>query len=160
MWEDKYKAYTEEQFRENTKLKIKLRVEKIGRAELRAENQSIRDALHPMEQSLIEHENYIVELREENAYQNVMYERALIEVEGDREAWKAQCLARQLYIRHTTNQIYKAVHKAHDMLKKAEALYQEVVPTRKNGQRLVNFLEEARNHYEQVKAFYGLIVTC
>ena len=84
-----------------------------------------------------------------------MNERAFIEVKGDREAWKMQCLARQLYIRHTTRQIYKAVRKAHDMLKKAEALYQEVIPTGKNGQRLVNFLEEARNHYEQVKAFYG-----
>ena len=60
-----------------------------SRAELQAENQSIRDALHAMEQSLVEHKNYIVELREENAYQNVMYERALIEVEGDKEAWKA-----------------------------------------------------------------------
>ena len=42
-----------------------------------------------MEQSLVEHENYIVELREEKAYQNVMYERALVKIEGDREAWKA-----------------------------------------------------------------------
>ena len=41
------------------------------------------------------------------------------------------------------------------MLEKAETLYQEVIPTGKNGQRLVNFLGEARNHYEQVKAFYG-----
>ena len=41
------------------------------------------------------------------------------------------------------------------MLEKAEALYQEVIPTGKNGQRLVNFLEEARNYYEQVKTFYG-----
>ena len=72
-----------------------------------------------MEQSLVEHENYIVELQKENAYQNVMYERALVEVEGDKEAWKTQCLARQLYIRHTTQQIYKAVRKAHDMLEKA-----------------------------------------
>ena len=104
--------------------------------------------------------NYIVELQSENAYQNVMYERVLVEVERDREAWKAQCLARQLYIQHTIKQIYKAIHKAHDMLEKVEAFYQEVVPTGKNEQRLVNFLEEARNHYEQVKAFYGLIVTC
>ena len=52
-------------------------------------------------------------------------------------------------------QIYKAIHKAHDMLEKEEALYREVIPTGKNGQRLVNFLEKARNHYEQVKAFYG-----
>ena len=77
-----------------------------------------------------------------------MHERAFAEIEGDREAWKAQCLARQLYIWHTTQQIYKAVRKAHDMLEKAEALYWEVVPIGKNGQRLVNFLEKARNHYE------------
>ena len=65
-----------------------MRAEKIGSAELRAENQSIRDALRAMEQSLVEHENYIVELREENAYQNVMYKRALVEVERDKKAWK------------------------------------------------------------------------
>ena len=40
------------------------------------------------------------------------------------------------------------------MFKKAKALYQEVVPTGKNGQRLVNFLKEAKDHYEQVKMFY------
>ena len=41
------------------------------------------------------------------------------------------------------------------MFEKVEALYREVVPTGKNGQRLVNFLEEPKDHYEQVKAFYG-----
>ena len=41
------------------------------------------------------------------------------------------------------------------MFEKAEALYREVVPIGKNGQRLVNFLEKAKDHYEQVKAFYG-----
>ena len=86
VWEDKYKMDMGKQSQEIVELKIKLRAENIGRAELRAENQSIRDALHVMEQSLVEHENYITELREENAYQNVMYERALIEVKGDREA--------------------------------------------------------------------------
>ena len=132
VWEDKYKTDMEKQSQEIAKLSTKLRAEKIGWAELRAENQLIWDALRAMEQSLVEHENYIVELREENAYQNVMYERALVEVERDREAWKAQCLARQLYIRHTTKQIYKTVHKAHDMLEKAKALYQKVIPTGKN----------------------------
>ena len=82
------------QSQEIVELKIKLRAEKIRRAELPAENQSIWDALHAMEQSLVEHESYIVELREENAYQNVMYERSLVEVERDKKAWKAQCLAR------------------------------------------------------------------
>ena len=40
------------------------------------------------------------------------------------------------------------------MFEKADALFQEVVPTRKNGQWLVNFLEEAKDHYVQVKMFY------
>ena len=43
------------QSQEIVKLKIKLKAKKIGRAELRAENQSIRDALHAIEQSLVEH---------------------------------------------------------------------------------------------------------
>ena len=69
-------------------------------------------------------------------------------VERDKEAWKAQCLARQLYIQHTIKQIQKAIHKAYDMLEKVEALYQKVIPIGKNEQRLVNFLEETKNHYE------------
>ena len=108
-----------------------------------------------MEQSLSEHKNYIPKLRKENIYQNVQYERVLGEVERDKEAWEAQCLARQLYIQHTIKQIYKAIHKAHDIFEKAEALYQEVNPIGKNIQRLVNFFKKVRNHYEQVKAFYG-----
>ena len=42
-----------------------------------------------MEQSLVKHKNYITELREENIYQNVQYERVLNEVERDKEAWEA-----------------------------------------------------------------------
>ena len=41
------------------------------------------------------------------------------------------------------------------MLEKAKALCQEVIPTEKNEQQLVNFLEKAKDHYEQVKTFYG-----
>ena len=68
VWEDKYKMDMGKQSQEIAELKIKLRAEKIGRAELQAENQSIRDVIHTMEQSLVEHENYIVEFQEENAY--------------------------------------------------------------------------------------------
>ena len=98
-----------------------------------------------MEQSLVKHKNYISELREKNIYQNVQHEKVFSEVERDKEAWEIQCLVRQLYIQHTIKQICKAIPKAHDMFEKAEALYQEVVPTRKNGQWLVNFLEEAKD---------------
>ena len=93
-WEDKYKTDMGKHSQENTELKIKLRAERISRAELQAKNQSILDALRAMKQSLVEHQNFIVELQRESAYQNVMHERALVEAEGDREAWKAQCLVR------------------------------------------------------------------
>ena len=42
-----------------------------------------------MEQSLVEHKNYIAELREKNIYQNMQHERVLDEVERDKEVWEA-----------------------------------------------------------------------
>ena len=87
--ESKYKMDTGKQSQEIKELKLKLKAEKIGRAELQAENQAIRNALCEMEQSLVEHKNYIIELREENIYQNVQQERVLGEVERDKEAWEA-----------------------------------------------------------------------
>ena len=41
------------------------------------------------------------------------------------------------------------------MWDKAEALRREFIPTGKNGQQLLNFIEEAKDHYKQVKDFYG-----
>ena len=61
-WEDKYKIDMGKHSQEIAVLKIKLRAEKIRRAELPVENQSILDALRAMEQSLIEYKNFIVEL--------------------------------------------------------------------------------------------------
>ena len=85
-WESKYKMDIGKQSQEITELKFKLRVEKIGRAELQAENQLVRNALHTMEQSLVKHKNYIIELWEENIYQSMQYKRAFGEVERDNEA--------------------------------------------------------------------------
>ena len=83
-WEDKYKTDMGKHSQENAELKIKLRAERISQAELQAENQSILDALCAMKRSLVEHENFIVELQRESGYQNVMHERAIAEAEGDR----------------------------------------------------------------------------
>ena len=41
------------------------------------------------------------------------------------------------------------------MVKKVESLLQTYVPIRPEGQRIVNFLEEVRDQYEQVKDFFG-----
>ena len=64
-------------------------------------------------------------------------------------------MARQLYIKHETKQLFKAVIKDHEMWDKTEALRREFIPTGRNGQQLLNFIEEAKDHYKQVKAFYG-----
>ena len=47
-------------------LKFKLRAEKIRWANIRAENQSIQNAQQAMEQSLVEHKGYIIELQEDS----------------------------------------------------------------------------------------------
>ena len=107
-----------------------------------------------MEQSLREHKDYIVELQEDSVRQTVEYDRALAEAWRNREDWRAQCLARQLYIKHTIEQIYKAIYKDHEMFDKAEALRQSFAPIGSNGQQLLNFIEEVKDHYEQLKAFY------
>ena len=107
-----------------------------------------------MEQSLVEYMGYIVELQEDSIRQIVQYGRTLADLWEDKEGWKAQCLAKQLYIKHTIKQIYKVIRKAHEILEKAEALYQSFFPIGKNEQQLLNFIEEVRNHCEQVKAFY------
>ena len=52
-WENKYKMDTGRQSQEITELKLKLKAEKIGRAELQAENQSIWNALHADRKSVV-----------------------------------------------------------------------------------------------------------
>ena len=84
-WENKYEADTKERSQEVAELKIKLRAEKIERTKLQAENQSVRDAIRALEQSLEEHKDYIVKLREDNVKQTVEYDRALVEAWRDRE---------------------------------------------------------------------------
>ena len=113
MWEDKYDTDTKEQSQEITELKFKLRAKKIEQAGLRAENQSIQNTIRAMEQSFEEHKDYIVELRKDSVWQTVEYDRALAKAWRDREDWRAQCLARQLYIKQTIEQIYKVICKTH-----------------------------------------------
>ena len=125
-----------------------MRAERIERAELRVENQAVWNAIRALEQSLEEHKDYIIKLQEDSVRQTVEFDRALAKAWRDREDWRAQCLARQLYIKQTIEQIYKAICKAHEMFDKEKALRQSFAPIGKNGQWLVNFLEEAKNHYE------------
>ena len=76
-----------------------------------------------MEQSLVEHKGYIIELQEDSIRQTMQYKMTLADLWEDKEGWKVQCLARQLYIKDTIKQIYKAIRKAHEILEKAEALH-------------------------------------
>ena len=84
-WEDKYEADTKERSQEITKLKFKLRVERIERTKLRAENQAVRNAIRALDQSLEEHKDYIIELQEDSVRQTKEFDRALAEARRDRE---------------------------------------------------------------------------
>ena len=95
-----------------------------------------------------EHMDYIILLREQDVSKTVEYERLLRELGRDNEDWKVQCMARQLYIKHETKQLFKAVAKAHEMWDKAEALRQKFIPTGRNEQQWLNFIEEAKDHYK------------
>ena len=132
-WENKYEADAKEHSQEITELKFKLRAERIERAEPWAENQAVRNAIRALEQSLKEHKDYIFELQEDSVRRTVEFDRALAEAWRDRDDWRAQCLARQLYIKQTIEQIYKAICKAHEMFDKVEALRQSFVPIERNG---------------------------
>ena len=134
IWEHKYEAATEKQSQEIAGLKFRLRAKTIEQAE---------------------HMDYIILLREQDVSKTVEYERLLRELGRDNEDWKTQCMARQIYIKHETKQLFKTITKAHEMWDKAEALRQEFIPTGRNGQQLLNFIEEAKDHYKQVNAFYG-----
>ena len=62
-WENKYEADIKEHSQEITRLKFKLRAERIERAELQAENQVVWNAIRVLEQSLEEHKDFIIELQ-------------------------------------------------------------------------------------------------
>ena len=91
-----------------------------------------------------EHRDYIILLREEDVNKTVEYERLLGELGRDNEDWRAQCMARQLYIKHETKQLFKVVGKAHEMWDKAEALRREFILTERNGQQLLNSLRKPK----------------
>ena len=84
-WENKYEVDTKKHSQEITELKFKLGAERIERAELRAENQAVRNAIRALEQSLEEHKDYIIELQEDTVRQTVEFDRALTEAWRDRE---------------------------------------------------------------------------
>ena len=78
-WENKYEVDTNECSQEIIELKFKLRAERIERAELRAENQAVWNAIRALEQSLKEHKDYMIELQEDSVRQIVEFDRALVE---------------------------------------------------------------------------------
>ena len=84
-WENKYEADAKECSHEITKLKFQRNAERIERAELRAENQAVRNAIRALEQSLEEHKGYIIELQKDSVRQTIEFDRALVEAWRDRE---------------------------------------------------------------------------
>ena len=59
-----------------------------------------------------------------------------------------------MYIDHITIQVRKIVYESRKMLEKTQALIMEYYPQENQGQRLQDFLEEAKGQYEQITRFY------
>ena len=59
-----------------------------------------------------------------------------------------------MYIYHITVQVKKIIHKSRRMLEKVQTLIEEYYPKGNLGQRLQDFLEEARGQYKQITRFY------
>ena len=59
-----------------------------------------------------------------------------------------------MYIEHVTVQVKKIVHESRRMSERVQALIEEYYPKGPLGQRLQDFLEEARGQYEQITRFY------
>ena len=60
----------------------------------------------------------------------------------------------QMYIDHITVYVRKIVHESQKMSEKVQTLIKEYYPNGDLGQRLQNFLKEARGQYEQITCFY------
>ena len=86
MWEHKYEMAIGKQSQEIAGLKFKMRAKKIEQAELK---QSFQNTIQSMEQSLKEHQDYIILLQEEDVSKTVEYERLLGELGRDNEDWRA-----------------------------------------------------------------------
>ena len=65
-----------------------------------------------------------------------------------------QSRGEQMYIDHITIQVRKIVHESRKMSEKTQALIREYYPQGNLGQRLQDFLKEARGQYEQITCFY------
>ena len=59
-----------------------------------------------------------------------------------------------MYIDHIIIQVRRTVHESRRMSEKMQALIREYYPQGNLGQRLQNFLKEARGQYEQITRFY------
>ena len=112
MWEHKYETATGKQSQEIAGLKFKLRAKKIEQAELK---QSFQNTFQSMEESLKEHRDYIILLRKEDVSKTIAYERLLRELGRDNEDWKVQYMARQIYIKYETKQLFKAYQGPRDV---------------------------------------------
>lgn len=130
------------------KEKEKAQKEQNAKEQLEVHLQFLEQQLQSQETHIT---NLIYEHQEAEARWNHDYEMVL-DSEG---RWIANSLGRQLYIDYLTKEVFKVVIKAREMIVKVEALKQEVCPSGEFEQRLLNFLSEAKQQYEQISLFYG-----
>ena len=107
-----------------------------------------------LEHQLLRQRSYINQVLEDwqnnDEHWKTMYKHVL----DDNARLSIQSRWEQMYIEHIMIQVKKIVHESRKMSEKTKALIKEYYPQGSLGQRLQDFLEEARGQYEQITRFY------
>ena len=136
-------------------LKVELKEERDKNSESEEQKRALKRTIQELEHMFMEQRHSFAARREDYEYEIHRLNRLFDKTWSDKKAWKTQCFTRQIYIKHMLHQIEKAIIKANKMLVRARELWEYVLPVGKNGLRLLNFLEEAEDHYRQFRCFHG-----
>ena len=107
---------------------MELREEQDRNLESEEQKRALKRIIQVLEQMFIEQRHSLTTRRVDYEYEIHHLNQTLDEVRMDRDAWKAQCFARQMYIKHMLGEIDKAIIKANEMLVRAKELRDHVFP--------------------------------
>ena len=148
--EAEHASATEKLVSEMAELEIKLKEEEKKGFNSRRETRSLQQTIQELEQILSQEIRDVAALKVHYEHQVHHRNQLLDRTWKEKEDWRIDSGGRQRYMEYLGKKLYKAANNAQEMLEKTEALQRNTVPTGRNGQRLSFFLDEVRDHYNQV----------
>ena len=153
--EAEHASATEKLVSEMAELEIKLKEEEKRGFDSRRETRSLQQIIQELEQILSQEIRDVAALKVHYEHQVHHRNQLLDQVWKENEDWRIESGDRKRYVEYLGKKLYKVANKAQEMLEETKALQRNTIPTRKNGQRLSFFLDEVRDHYNQVVCFYS-----